>query len=161
MALAALLLGTNLGSRIDNLTHAREAIAAKAGHIMKASALYSTAPWGNTDQPDFINQALLIETKLAPEELIQKLLSIEKEMGRERLEKWGARLIDIDILLIDDIVVNEPQLKIPHPLMQERRFTLVALAEILPEWEHPLLHKNIQNLLLHCPDHSTVREYSV
>lgn len=154
---AALLLGTNLGKREEILETAKKRIETSAGKIIKVSAIYSTAPWGIEDQPDFLNQVLLIETELKPELLLQTLQPIEHEAGRIRKEKWGPRLLDIDILYFDNEIIDLPHLKIPHPFMAERRFTLVPLAEISPEWIHPVLQKNVMQLLDECPDKGEVK----
>src|SRR5688572_5768781 len=123
----ALLLGTNLGEREENLETARKLIEEKTGDILETSKIYATAPWGNQDQPAFLNQAIMVWTLLSPEELMQKLLEIEKEMGRTRDEKWGSRLIDLDILLYEEEIVDTESLKIPHPHLHERNFTLYPL----------------------------------
>lgn len=158
---AWLLLGSNLGDRINNLTIAQHHIAEKAGSIIAVSSLYETAAWGNENQPAFLNQALHIATKLQPEELLRILKSIEKAMGRAPAEKWGARLIDIDILLMDSITHNSPTLSIPHPHMHKRRFTLVPLAEIAPHAKHPLLKQTVKQLLKKCADNLEVRKFSL
>jgi len=158
--IAALLLGTNLGSRMDNLEKAIAYIAQVAGTIIKKSSVYETAPWGLKEQDNFLNCALLIETSLAPKDLLDQLLSIEKKLGRERTEKWGPRIIDIDILYYNNDIINEPDLKIPHPFLQDRRFSLVALNEISPDWEHPILKKTVSQMLMDCKDDSWVGLYS-
>ena len=149
---AWLLLGSNLGDRINNLLAAQNHIAKKAGTLVAVSSLYETAAWGNENQPVFLNQALHITTTLPPEDLLRVLKSIEKTMGRKQTEKWGARLIDIDILLMDAIVYDSPTLSIPHPQMHKRRFTLVPLAEITPNAKHPLLKRTVKALLKICDD---------
>ena len=149
---AFLLTGGNLGDRAENLNRSCEFIEKHCGSIIKKSSLYETAAWGKTAQPDYLNQALELETALSPEELLKKLLDIEKMMGRFRAEKYGPRNIDIDILMYNDLVINEPRLKIPHPQMQNRRFVLVPLQEIAPTIVHPVFLKNIQELLMECRD---------
>ena len=144
---AALLLGTNLGEREKNLEKARKLIEEKIGNILEESKIYATAPWGNQDQPAFLNQSILVWTLLSPEELMQQLLDIEHELGRTRDEKWGSRIIDIDILLYEDKIVDSETLKIPHPHLHERNFTLYPLNEIAAEWEHPILKKTVNQLL--------------
>ncbi len=147
-----LLLGTNLGDRSQHLAAARAQIEAKAGKIMKASAVYVTAAWGKTDQPDFYNQVIEIESILSPNELLSTTLSIEEAMGRVRTEAWGARTLDIDILLYGNVIVEREQLTIPHPRMNNRRFTLVPLADRAPEIIHPVEQKSIRELLARCTD---------
>lgn len=146
-----LLLGTNLGNTSMNLERARIYIK-KIGNIVTESSVYRTKAWGKTDQPDFYNQVLGITTDLEPEELLQKVLSIESEIGRERKEKWGPRIIDIDILFYENKIIELENLSVPHPGIPDRRFVLEPLAEIAPDFIHPLLKKNIRTLLKECPD---------
>ena len=160
MNTAYLLTGGNLGERVHNLATARELIAAQTGNIIAASSLYETAAWGNTDQPAFLNQAIMIETPLNARQLIRRILKIEKKMGRVREEKYGPRLIDIDILLFNNEKHNYQFLKLPHPEMQNRRFALLPLAEIAPEIIHPVLKKTITELLQECKDELEVKKYS-
>ncbi|MGZ5242754.1 MAG: 2-amino-4-hydroxy-6-hydroxymethyldihydropteridine diphosphokinase [Bacteroidia bacterium] len=148
----ALLLGSNLGEREKNLQKAGKLIEEKTGNILETSKIYATAPWGNEDQPAFLNQAIMVWTLLSPDILMQQLLDIEHEMGRTRDEKWGARLIDIDILLYEDQVVDTAHLKIPHPHLHVRNFTLYPLNEIAAEWIHPVLKKTVNELLIASPD---------
>ena len=149
---AFLLLGTNLGDRLANLAHARDAIAQRVGKLLRSSAVYKTAPWGDADQPDFFNQVIHTETVLNPAEVLDRVLAIEKEMGRSREKKWGPRLIDIDILFYDEQIIQSPTLIIPHPSIQSRRFTLVPLSEIAANMVHPLLKKDMRTLLAECAD---------
>lgn len=153
-----LLLGSNLGDNAAHLANARQLIQSACGPLLKASALYRTAAWGVTDQPDFLNQALLIQSALTPQALLQTILLIEQDIGRVRLQKWGARTIDIDIIFFDSLVVNSPELSIPHPEVQNRRFVLTPLAEIAGNVLHPVLKKTVNELLLTCPDTSPVEK---
>ncbi|ATL48126.1 2-amino-4-hydroxy-6-hydroxymethyldihydropteridine diphosphokinase [Chitinophaga caeni] len=155
-----LLLGGNLGDRIANLQKAVELIQEKVGQVLSCSKFYETAPWGNPDQPDFINQALVVDTPLRPVQLMLALLEIEKSIGRIRHEKWGSRLIDIDIIFYNDAIIEVHSLQIPHPRMQKRRFVLVPIAEIAPSWVHPELKQDIGNLLASCEDSLEVRPMS-
>lgn len=154
---AFLLLGTNLGDRKRNLTIARNTIEVAIGPIIQASATYETEAWGKVDQPHFLNQAIAVQTDFEPLPLLQGLLQIEKQMGRERVVKWGERLIDIDILLYDKLDVHTPDLIIPHHELANRRFALVPLAEIAANVLHPGHHVTIRELLERCPDKLTVK----
>ncbi len=155
---AYLLTGGNMGNRQENLATANESIEQQCGDIINASSLYETAAWGKNDQPSFLNQVLEIQTSLSPRQLLKKILYIEKQIGRVRKEKYGPRVIDIDILLFNDEIYNYPSLKIPHPELQNRRFALVPLAEIAPENVHPVFKKTITELLAICPDKLTVKK---
>ena len=141
-----------MGNRKDNLAIAYKHISVLCGHIINSSSVYETAAWGKTDQPSFLNQVLEIQTALTAPQLLKKILDIEKLTGRIRKEKYGPRIIDIDILLFNDEIHNDPLLKIPHPELQNRRFVLEPLAEIAPEIIHPVLKKSIIDLLAICPD---------
>lgn len=157
---AFLLTGGNLGNRQQNLSTARTCITEQCGKIIAASSLYETAAWGNTDQPAFLNQALEISTLFNARQLIRRLLKIEKQMGRVRKEKYGPRLIDIDMLLFNNETHHYHFLKLPHPEMQNRRFALLPLAEIAPDEIHPVLNKTITALLKECKDELEVKKYS-
>jgi 2-amino-4-hydroxy-6-hydroxymethyldihydropteridine diphosphokinase len=147
-----LLLGSNVGNSYDNLKTAIHRIQTDAGVVIKQSSIYRTKAWGKIDQPDFLNQVIQIETNLSPKELLVSVLEIEKKMGRVRNEKWGPRIIDIDILFYNQEIVNLPQLIIPHPEIAARRFTLSPLAELSPDFSHPLLNKTVVELLKTCAD---------
>lgn len=155
------LLGSNLGDRAANLRKAITMIGELPGIVLRQSAVYQTAAWGKTDQPDFFNQVIRLESTLDPEELLTGLLDIERRLGRERLEKWGPRAIDLDILFYHQRVVNLPHLTIPHPQLHLRRFTLVPLAEIAHDKIHPVLHQSVEHLLELCPDPLPVHRANV
>jgi 2-amino-4-hydroxy-6-hydroxymethyldihydropteridine diphosphokinase len=147
-----LLLGTNLGNKKLNLKEAVNNLTETIGKITKLSRIYKTAAWGNENQPSFYNQVVALKTEFEPAYLLKELLAIEVKMGRVREEKWGARIIDIDILFYGKRIVDTPALSIPHPEIQNRKFTLLPLQEINPEFIHPVLNKSIKTLLLECPD---------
>ncbi|MEO5948526.1 MAG: 2-amino-4-hydroxy-6-hydroxymethyldihydropteridine diphosphokinase [Chitinophagaceae bacterium] len=157
---AYLLTGGNMGDREKNLLAAILHINKDCGLITNSSSLYETAAWGNTAQPAFLNQALEIETELTARQLMRRILKVEKMMGRTRKEKYGPRLIDIDILLYGDEIHNYELLKLPHPEMQNRRFALLPLKEIAPDIVHPVLQKSIIELLQECKDQLAVKKYS-
>jgi 2-amino-4-hydroxy-6-hydroxymethyldihydropteridine diphosphokinase len=157
MNISYLLIGGNQGERTAQLALAKEKIAARAGRLLRVSSLYETAAWGRTDQASFLNQALELETGLDATILIDVLLDIEQQMGRLRLEKYGSRIIDIDILFFNDAILRLPNLVIPHPEIQNRRFALTPMAEIAPLLIHPVLGRNIQELLEACPDPLAVK----
>jgi 2-amino-4-hydroxy-6-hydroxymethyldihydropteridine diphosphokinase len=152
MNTAYLLLGTNMGDRQNNLEKARQLIGEQAGRVTRSSGIYETAAWGKTDQPSFLNQAIAIETSLNAKQLIRKILKLEKLLGRVRKEKYGPRIIDMDILLFNEETHQYPFLTIPHPEMQNRRFALGPLAEIAPGLKHPVFQKTISQLLEDCTD---------
>ncbi len=141
-----LALGTNLGDRLHNL---RQAIFHLPPAVLplRASHVYETPPWGVEDQPRFLNMAIEAATALPPLELLNYLKTQEKQMGRRESVRYGPRLIDIDILFYEDVVLNEEQLQIPHPRLHERSFVLLPLNDLIPEYQHPLLKKSITALL--------------
>lgn len=141
---AYLLLGGNLGDREGNLEKAIELLDQKTGRVISVSSLYETAAWGKTDQPAFLNQAVALQTNLSALEVLEHALNIEQELGRIRKDKWGERLIDIDLILFGDEVINIPdKLQVPHPHMQNRKFVMEPLAEIAPDVVHPVLGETI------------------
>ena len=139
-------LGTNLGNRLANL---RAAIAAFAPEIVVTaeSHVYETPPWGYEDQPAFLNMVVKAETGLGPESLLKNLKQLEVELGREQNFRWGPRLIDLDILFYDNMVIDTPPLVIPHPRLHERAFVLVPLADVAPDLIHPIFQKSVSQLL--------------
>nr|WP_262895176.1 2-amino-4-hydroxy-6-hydroxymethyldihydropteridine diphosphokinase [Hymenobacter jeongseonensis] len=152
-------MGSNLGDRAALLQAARAQLAATAGRVVVASALYETAAWGREDQPAFLNQALAVETSLSAEQLLEQCLAAERQAGRERLERWGSRTLDVDILFYGQEIIAQPGLAVPHPRLAERRFALVPLAEIVPsQWLSPL-GPTVAELLAHCPDPLPVRRW--
>ena len=156
MNTAYLLLGSNEGDRKLWLKMATDMIDIHCGLIVKKSAVYKTAAWGIIDQPEFLNMVVCVKTDKKPNDLLDAILNIERALGRERNEKWGRRKIDIDILFYNDEIIDIPGLVIPHPYIQERKFTLVPLAEIAPTYMHPVIKKTVQSLLDNCPDNLAV-----
>lgn len=136
--LACVGLGANLGDARAAVLSALQALDALPGtRLVRASRLYRTPAWGNTAQPDFVNAAALLETQLGARELLDGLLAIERDFGRQRAadgsDRWGARTLDLDLLLHGDSVIDEPGLHVPHPHLHERAFALVPLVEVWPE----------------------------
>ena len=160
MNTAFLLTGGNLGNRLQNLQYAAKLIEESCGVIYRSSSIYQTAAWGYTTQPDFYNQALALHTLFSPDELMAALLKIENYMGRQRSFKMAPRIIDIDVLLIDNIIYNSSVVTIPHPHLAERRFVLTPLSEIAGEMVHPVLKKTINELLMECKDELPVHKIS-
>lgn len=159
MANIYLLLGTNLGNKIKNLEKVRELLVSNRVAIKKESSIYETAAWGIEDQPTFLNQVLEIEVARTPDRLLTLTKEIEEKMGRVRKEKWGERLIDIDILYFGDSIVDHDHLQIPHPEIQNRRFTLVPLVEIAADFLHPQLMVSQEEMLEACEDELEVTSY--
>ena len=155
-----LLTGGNMGDRPGNLARAKNMISDKLGKIARVSSVYETASWGITDQPDFLNQVVLVETKFSAQHIMQVILAIEEQMGRIRTQKNASRIIDIDILFFNNEIINETGLSIPHPQIQYRKFTLLPLQEIAPELYHPVLKKNIKELVAACEDDLEVKIYA-
>ncbi|MGD0989652.1 MAG: 2-amino-4-hydroxy-6-hydroxymethyldihydropteridine diphosphokinase [Candidatus Sulfotelmatobacter sp.] len=155
--LTYLSLGSNVGAREAQLQEAQRRLGA-VGRVASVSSYYETEPVGFTEQPWFLNCALALETNQTPLQLMRCVLGIEKEMGRERLQKNGPRTIDIDILLFGDRILNLAEVTIPHPAMHERRFVLEPMAEIAPEARHPMMNRTVRELLAALPQGQEVRK---
>lgn len=158
MAAVYLALGSNLGDRLQNL---RDAAARLRAEVFQArvSRVYETEPWGVTAQPRFLNMVLAGETGLDPHALLNFAKGIERAMGRMPTLRYGPRIIDIDILLYDDLLIKTGRLEVPHPRLGERRFVLVPLAEIAPELRHPISGVSMRELLERLPDEKDVRVF--
>ncbi len=154
-----LSLGSNEGDRVLWMQKAIDLLSESCGTIVEKSSMYETAAWGLSSQPDFLNMVLQLQTEKTPQELLTKIHTIETTLGRQRDIKWGPRTLDIDILLYNQDMVELPGLTIPHPYLQDRRFTLAPLAQIAPEYVHPQLNKTIRQLLIECPDKLEVHKY--
>ena len=153
-----LLLGSNLGNSIAQLEKAKKQIAQKIGVIKRSSGIYQTKAWGKTDQPDFFNQVIIVETKLDAAATMHSILSIEAKMGRIRDKKNDPRIIDIDILFFNKEICQTPLLTLPHPLIQERNFVLVPLNELSPSFIHPVLKQTVHHLMLQSKDRLAVKK---
>jgi 2-amino-4-hydroxy-6-hydroxymethyldihydropteridine diphosphokinase len=161
MAEVYLLLGSNLGDRLQMLEKACENINTQVGTIVQFSSIYETEPWGFVADLSFFNQVVLVQTNLKPRHLLETVLEIEKEFGRKRnSDHYESRSIDIDILFYEDKVINESDLEIPHPKIQERMFVLKPMMEISPDMFHPELKKNILQLYNECSDSFSVEKYN-
>ncbi|MEO1394095.1 MAG: 2-amino-4-hydroxy-6-hydroxymethyldihydropteridine diphosphokinase [Cyanobacteria bacterium J06634_5] len=144
---AAIALGGNLGDSQKILSEAIQVVDShEAMRVTARSHLYKTAPVG-PPQPDYLNACILIETTLTPRSLLQQLLAIETQFGRVRQARWGARSLDLDLLLFGDEIVDTPGLTVPHPRLHERPFVLVPLVDIAPDWQHPIFGKTMDHLL--------------
>ena len=155
--LVYIALGSNLGDRSATLARAVEAMNSAGIRVTKQSSLYLTEPVEAPGQASFLNAAAVAETSLMPLQLLHALMKIEHELGRRRTAPHGPRTIDLDILFYGSSVIRGPELRVPHPRLAERRFVLVPLAEIAPEFRHPVLHKSIAELLAETPDRGEVR----
>ena len=134
-------------------------IAIRIGMILQKSNIYYTEPWGNKNQNYFLNLALKVSTNKSPEEILQAISIIENKMGRERIEKWGPRLIDIDIIFYGDAIIKNDCLEIPHPALSNRNFVLVPLMDICPDFIHPESKKSINEIFLESTDEGKVRQW--
>jgi 2-amino-4-hydroxy-6-hydroxymethyldihydropteridine diphosphokinase len=159
MNYAYLITGGNMGQRSEQLAFAAKLIEERCGRIIDKSDLYETDAWGKTDQDKFLNQALVLETSLNARDLLIEILYIENLMGRDRTEKYGPRIIDIDIIFFNHQKINQPGLVVPHPEMSKRRFVLEPLNQVIPAYIHPVIYKTVTELLKECTDELPVTKY--
>jgi 2-amino-4-hydroxy-6-hydroxymethyldihydropteridine diphosphokinase len=161
MNVATLLLGCNIGNCETTFEESLISLQQQCGQLVQKSSHYSTAPWGYSEQSDFLNQVVVIETALTPSELFKQTCNIETELGRLRKITNGPRTIDIDILFYNDLEFITNDLIIPHPRLHLRKFTLIPLNEIIPDYRHPTLNKTIAQLLMECEDNLNVNKKEV
>ena len=149
MALVYLGLGTNLGEKERNLNDAIISLSQEVGFVIRSSTFYASKPWGFQSDNDFLNAVVLVDTNLTPFDVLSKTQEIEKSLGRtaKTINGYSDRLIDIDILLYDNLIIDQPTLKIPHPLIAERDFVIIPLSEIAPDVVHPVFGRKIVELL--------------
>ncbi|MBT4738179.1 MAG: 2-amino-4-hydroxy-6-hydroxymethyldihydropteridine diphosphokinase [Flavobacteriales bacterium] len=154
-------LGSNIGERESFITKSMHKVEGDIGKIITASSIFETTAWGNENQNNFLNSVIEIKTPFDAFTILQKSQEIENNLGRKRSDKWGERTIDIDILFYNNKIINTKELTIPHPLIQKRKFVLVPLSEIAPNYKHPILKKNISTLLSECKDTQKVLDYEI
>ena len=153
------LLGGNLGDKKQIFTETRERLSAQIGKIVQQSAVYETEPWGFESEDVFWNQVLVLETCLSPIEILSNAKEIEAMLGRIRKEKqYDSRIIDIDILFFNNQIVSFDNLTIPHPRIQDRKFVLVPLNELVPDFTHPVFGKSMRQMLADCTDNLKVEK---
>jgi 2-amino-4-hydroxy-6-hydroxymethyldihydropteridine diphosphokinase len=155
--IAYLALGSNLGNRLSHLKNAISNLTPQM-EVKKKSLVYETPPWGYADQPPFLNQVVMVMTYLDPDSLLSHLKRLETVLGREPTFENGPRVIDVDILFYDDVIINSPPLVIPHPRLHTRAFVLVPLNDLAPDLVHPLMGKTVNELLLNV-DRLNISEY--
>jgi 2-amino-4-hydroxy-6-hydroxymethyldihydropteridine diphosphokinase len=161
MNIVFLQLGSNLGERELLLQDAIIAIEDRVGLVVEKSKVYESFPWRVEGQENYLNQILKVKTEILADDVLSIVLDIEKELGRIRIEKWGERLIDIDIIFYNDDIIETSQLCVPHKHMHERMFVLTPLNSIAPDMLHPKYNKTVEELLQICKDTELVKEYAL
>ena len=161
MNIVFLQLGSNLGDRELLLKDAITEIEDRVGNILECSKVYESTAWRVEGQENYLNQILKVKTILLADDVLLTVLDIEKQLGRVRIEKWGERLIDIDIIFYNDSIIETPELCVPHKHLHERMFVLTPLHNIAPEMVHPKYNKTIEELLNMCKDTELVKEYAL
>ena len=154
-------LGSNMGRRESFIAKCKDQIEENIGKIIIESSVFETVPWGNKNQNNFLNAVIKIKTPFDAFKILKKSKEIENNLGRIRKEKWGERTIDIDILFYNSEIINTEELNIPHPLLHKRKFVLIPLSEISPNYIHPIFKKNISDLLSECKDIQKVLDYEI
>jgi len=161
MQLVYFLLGSNLGDRNKYLKEASQLLEQTVGRKTRSSSVYETQSWGVANLPDYLNQVIEMETNLLPEFILEKTQAIEEKLHRQRTNKWQSRTIDIDILFYNKVILNLPKLKIPHPELQNRMFTLAPLDELIPDFVHPILKKTVHQLKQEVNDGLLVKKHTL
>jgi len=161
MNIVFLQLGSNLGKRELLLKDAIAAIEDRVGKVVEKSKVYESTPWRMEGQENYLNQIVKVKTELLADDVLFTILDIEKELGRIRIEKWGERLIDIDIIFYNDSIIETAQLCVPHKHMHERMFVLAPLHNIAPDMVHPKYNKTVYELMKICKDTELVKEYAL
>lgn len=150
MNVVALGLGSNLGNRLLNLRTALRSVEKDGMMVLRSSDVFETEPWGVTDQPYFLNACLLVQSEFAPETMLGIVKEIEQKMGRAETGRWRERIVDIDILFMGACCYKSPVLQIPHAAIQDRCFVLVPLAQVAPDWTHPVTKRTAAEMASHC-----------
>lgn len=154
-------LGSNIGDRLGFLQKAMDALGSAPGFkVRRVSSVYETEPVGKKEQPQFLNAAVELNSLMSPEDVLVTLKQIERAVGRTPSERWGPREIDLDLIYVQDLVIDGPELVLPHPEVDSRKFVLTPLAEIAPEFLDPLRNRSLRELLLSCPDPNSVIKIS-
>lgn len=159
MKIAGIGIGSNIEPRKESIEKSILWVDSLIGKVVKKSKIYESEPWGIQNQSYFLNQVVLVHSELNPMEILQYLKKIESLLGREVGERWGPRIIDLDLLFLDREIFHSSELLLPHPRLQERNFVLLPLQEIIPEWVHPTYQMNPAELLRYCKDEGVVTLY--